>query len=48
MAREANAGGVLFDGTTRMSRNGESVHCYRLVSSHAEYNIVPASTAPRY
>ena len=45
MAREANAGGVLFDGTTRMSRNGESVHYYSLVSSHAEYNIAPAQDA---
>ena len=36
---------MLFDGTTRMSRNGDPVYYYSLVSSHAEYNIVPAQAA---
>ena len=44
-AREANAKGVLFDGATRMSRNGAPVYYYSLVSSHAEYNIVPEQAA---
>lgn len=44
-AQEANANGVLFDGTTRMARNGDPVYYYSLVSSHAEYNIVPEQAA---
>ncbi|MFN8442941.1 MAG: Zn-dependent alcohol dehydrogenase [Caldilineaceae bacterium] len=44
-ARQANAAGVLFDGTTRMWRNGSPVYYYSLVSSHAEYNIVPEQAA---
>ena len=44
-ARQANAAGVLFDGTTRMSRNGTPIYYYSLVSSHAEYNINPEQAA---
>jgi S-(hydroxymethyl)glutathione dehydrogenase/alcohol dehydrogenase len=44
-ARQANASGVLFDGTTRMYRNGAPVYYYSLVSSHAEYNIIPEQAA---
>ena len=44
-ARQANAAGVLFDGTTRMSRNGTPIYYYSLVSSHAEYNIIPEQAA---
>ena len=40
-AKAANSKGVLFDGTTRMALDGRPVHYYSLVSSHAEYNIVP-------
>ena len=45
VAKEAQAAGVLFDGTTRMSLDGRPVHYYSLVSSHAEYNIVPEQAA---
>ncbi len=38
-------GGVLFDGTSRLSRNGQKVHHYLSTSSFAEYAIVPASGA---
>ena len=38
-------GGVLFDGTSRLSRNGAAVHHYLGTSSFAEYAIVPASGA---
>ncbi|NKB71342.1 MAG: zinc-binding dehydrogenase [Candidatus Latescibacteria bacterium] len=44
-ARQANSAGVLFDGTTRMSIAGEPVYYYSLVSSHAEYCIVPEQAA---
>jgi S-(hydroxymethyl)glutathione dehydrogenase/alcohol dehydrogenase len=44
-ARQANAAGLLFDGTTRMFRNGDPIYYYSLVSSHAEYNIVPEQAA---
>ena len=37
--------GVLNDGTSRLSRNGETVHHYLGVSSWAEYAVVPASGA---
>ena len=45
VAKSAQAAGVLFDGTTRMSLDGQPVHYYSLVSSHAEYNIVPEQAA---
>jgi S-(hydroxymethyl)glutathione dehydrogenase / alcohol dehydrogenase len=37
--------GLLLDGTTRMSRDGEPVHHYSVTSTHAEYTIVPESGA---
>jgi S-(hydroxymethyl)glutathione dehydrogenase / alcohol dehydrogenase len=37
--------GVLFDGTTRASLNGKNLHYYSLVSSHAEYTIIPKQAA---
>jgi len=37
--------GVLNDGTSRLSRDGETVHHYLGVSSWAEYAVVPASGA---
>ncbi|MGN6425458.1 Zn-dependent alcohol dehydrogenase [uncultured Leifsonia sp.] len=37
--------GVLFDGTSRLSRDGEQVHHYLGVSSFAEEVVVPASGA---
>lgn len=37
--------GVLFDGTSRLSRGGETVHHYLGVSSFAEEAVVPASGA---
>ena len=45
VAKDVNAKGVLFDGTTRMSLDGEPVHYYSLVSSHAEYNVIPEQAA---
>ncbi len=45
VAREANANGVLFDGATRMRWHDQPVYYYSLVSSHAEYNIVPEQAA---
>jgi S-(hydroxymethyl)glutathione dehydrogenase/alcohol dehydrogenase len=33
--------GLLLDGTTRMTRDGETVHHYSVTSTHAEYTIVP-------
>jgi len=38
-------GGVLYDGTSRLSRGGSVVHHYLGVSSFAEYAVVPASGA---
>ncbi len=38
-------GGVLYDGTSRLSRNGETVHHYLGVSSFAEFVVVPQSGA---
>lgn len=38
-------GGVLYDGTSRLSRNGETVHHYLGVSSFAEFVVVPESGA---
>ena len=37
--------GRLLDGTTRMSRDGETVHHYSVTSTHAEYTVVPESGA---
>jgi S-(hydroxymethyl)glutathione dehydrogenase / alcohol dehydrogenase len=37
--------GVLLDGTSRLSRNGQTVHHYLGVSSFAEEAVVPASGA---
>lgn len=39
------AKGVLYDGTSRLSKDGESLHHYLGVSSYAEEVIVPASGA---
>lgn len=44
-AAAANRNGVLFDGSSRMSFKGDPVYYYSLVSSHAEYNIVPEQAA---
>jgi S-(hydroxymethyl)glutathione dehydrogenase/alcohol dehydrogenase len=38
-------GGVLYDGTSRLSRNGATVHHYLGTSSFAEYAVVPATGA---
>jgi len=38
-------GGVLHDGTSRLSRAGEPIHHYLGVSSFAQYAVVPASGA---
>jgi S-(hydroxymethyl)glutathione dehydrogenase / alcohol dehydrogenase len=40
-------GGVLFDGTSRWSRGGETLHHYLGVSSFAERVVVPSSGAVR-
>ncbi|MEO5692740.1 MAG: Zn-dependent alcohol dehydrogenase [Usitatibacter sp.] len=37
--------GLLLDGTTRMSRDGETVYHYSVTSTHAEYTVVPESGA---
>ena len=37
--------GLLMDGTTRMTRDGEPVHHYSVTSTHAEYTVVPESGA---
>jgi S-(hydroxymethyl)glutathione dehydrogenase/alcohol dehydrogenase len=37
--------GYLLDGTSRLSLDGETVHHYSVVSSHAEYSVVPESGA---
>jgi S-(hydroxymethyl)glutathione dehydrogenase/alcohol dehydrogenase len=37
--------GLLLDGTTRMTRDGEPVHHYSVTSTHAEYTVVPESGA---
>ena len=37
--------GLLLDGTTRMTRDGEKVHHYSVTSTHAEYTVVPESGA---
>ncbi|MDH4159426.1 MAG: Zn-dependent alcohol dehydrogenase [Actinomycetota bacterium] len=43
--RVVAAGGVLFDGTSRLSRDGATVHHYLGVSSFAEQAVVPATGA---
>ena len=43
--KKANTNGVLFDGTTRASIGGEKIHYYSLVSSHAEYTVIPKQSA---
>ncbi len=37
--------GLLLDGTSRMSMDGEIVHHYSVTSTHAEYTVVPQSGA---
>jgi len=37
--------GLLLDGSSRMSRDGETVHHYSVTSTHAEYTVVPESGA---
>ncbi len=41
----ASPTGVLFDGTPRMSRHGQPVYHFTMVSSHAEYCVVPEGAA---
>ena len=43
--KKYNSQGVLFDGTTRASLNGQNLHYYSLVSTHAEYTIIPKQGA---
>jgi S-(hydroxymethyl)glutathione dehydrogenase / alcohol dehydrogenase len=43
--RQHQPRGLLLDGTTRMTRDGEKVHHYSVTSTHAEYTIVPESGA---
>jgi S-(hydroxymethyl)glutathione dehydrogenase/alcohol dehydrogenase len=37
--------GMLLDGRSRLSRNGRSIHHFSVVSSHAQYCVVPESGA---
>lgn len=37
--------GLLLDGTTRMTRDGERMHHFFVTSTHAEYAVVPESGA---
>ena len=37
--------GLLLDGSSRMSRDGATVHHYFVTSTHAEYTVVPESGA---
>lgn len=46
-AETVGPGGVLFDGTSRLSRDGEPLHHYLGVSSFAERVVVPESGAIR-
>jgi S-(hydroxymethyl)glutathione dehydrogenase/alcohol dehydrogenase len=41
----ASPAGCLFDGSSRLSRNGETVYHFTMVSSHAEYCVVPEAAA---
>ena len=43
--RQNQPRGLLLDGTTRMTRDGEKVHHYSVTSTHAEYTVVPESGA---
>ena len=43
--RQHQPQGHLFDGTSRMQRNGKEVHHYSVTSTHAEYSVVPESGA---
>ena len=43
--RQHQPRGLLLDGTTRMTRDGEAVHHYSVTSTHAEYTVVPESGA---
>lgn len=43
--RQHQPRGHLFDGTSRLHRDGEKVHHYSVTSTHAEYTIVPESGA---
>jgi S-(hydroxymethyl)glutathione dehydrogenase/alcohol dehydrogenase len=45
VATEVAPKGVLFDGTSRLSKDGETLHHYLGVSSFAEEVVVPASGA---
>jgi len=45
VAGAANVKGVLFDGRTRFGSRALPVHHYSLVSSHAEFTIVPEQAA---
>jgi S-(hydroxymethyl)glutathione dehydrogenase/alcohol dehydrogenase len=42
-AGDAMGVGGMFDGTSRLSRNGEKINQFLTVSSFAEYSVVPAS-----
>lgn len=44
-AGKAMSVGGLFDGTSRLSQNGEKLHHFLTVASFAEYVVVPASGA---
>ena len=41
----ASPAGVLFDGAPRLSRKGQPVYYFTMVSSHAEYCVVPEGAA---
>jgi Zn-dependent alcohol dehydrogenase len=45
VAARSNAQGVLFDGTPRLSSNGDPIYFYSLVSSHTRYTIVAEQAA---
>jgi S-(hydroxymethyl)glutathione dehydrogenase/alcohol dehydrogenase len=45
VASAANAKGVLFDGRTRFGSKGRPVYHYSLVSSHAQFTVVPEQAA---
>lgn len=43
--RQHQPQGHLLDGTSRIRRDGETVHHYSVTSTHAEYTVVPESGA---
>lgn len=43
--RQHQPQGHLFDGTSRMQRNGNEVYHYSVTSTHAQYSVVPESGA---